>query len=497
MTWAFREAPVIRPARRIARDGLPVFDVIEKEDQSMKCFSDLGLAEPVLRAVEAEGYSEPTPIQTRAIPALMDGHDLIGVAQTGTGKTAAFSLPLLSWLHETDQKPVPKQPRAVILAPTRELAAQIGQNVRLYGKGARVRSAAVFGGVSIRRQIETMRRGVHVLIATPGRLIDLWNLGHVDLSEVDVFILDEADRMLDMGFIHDVRKIAAATPEDRQTVMFSATMPKAVEGLAESLLDDPVRVEAAPQATTAKRVEQRVLFVKKEDKRRLLLELLSDDGFARVLVFTRTKHGADRVARWLEEGRVNAAAIHGNKSQNARQRSLKGFSAGKVRVLVATDIAARGIDVDDVTHVINFELPDDIENYVHRVGRTARGGAAGVALSFCSADERGLVGDVERATRQSIPVMADHAFHDEAIASDIHSAARPKRGGGNANRGGAKSGARRPGSKDRPNRGGEGGKPGGQNRFLKPKGASGGQGKNGPRYRKGGKGGKPGFKKAA
>ena len=384
----------------------------------MTDFAGLQLAQPILRAITDEGYTIPTPIQLKSIPSLLAGRDLLGVAQTGTGKTAAFALPLLHRLAAAAGKPQPNQPRALILAPTRELAGQIGDSFRGYGRHLQLRTAVVFGGTSIRAQIRTLASGVHVLVATPGRLMDLMNQGFVRLDAVEVFVLDEADRMLDMGFIRDVRKIAAALPRHRQTVLFSATMPKSVQGLADSLLRDPVSVEAAPTATTAERVEQRVLFVAKDKKRALISELLNDKELQRVLIFTRTKHGADRVARHLHQCGIQSDAIHGNKAQNARQRALNGFRSGRIRALVATDIAARGIDVEGVTHVINFELPNDPDSYVHRIGRTARAGAAGIAISFCDHEERGFLRDIEKTIRQSVPVFEDHPYHSAEIAND-------------------------------------------------------------------------------
>lgn len=382
----------------------------------MTDFTGLDLAQPILRAIADEGYTTPSPIQQKSIPPLLQGRDLLGVAQTGTGKTAAFALPLLNRLMSNGEKPQGRKPRALILAPTRELAGQINDSLKAYGRHMHLRSTVVFGGASIRPQIKTLARGVHILVATPGRLIDLMNQGHLRLDDIEVFILDEADRMLDMGFIPDVKKITAALPRKRQTVMFSATMPKSIQGLADGLLDDPVQVEVAPAATTVEKIEQRVLFVHKDKKRALLGELLGDKDIARVLIFTRTKHGADRVARHLHQKGIQADAIHGNKAQNARQRALNSFRSGNIRALVATDIAARGIDVDGVTHVINFDLPNEPESYVHRIGRTARAGASGVAISFCDIEERGYLRDIEKTIRQSVPVCEDHSFHAQDIA---------------------------------------------------------------------------------
>ena len=384
----------------------------------MTSFAGLDLAQPILRAIADEGYTTPTPIQGKSIPPLLEGRDLLGVAPTGTGKTAAFALPLLHRLADNAGKSHPRQPLALILAPTRELAGQIGDSFRTYGRHLRLRTGVVFGGVSIRRQIQTLARGVHVLVATPGRLIDLMNRGDLRLDAVEVFILDEADRMLDMGFIRDVKKITAALPKRRQTLLFSATMPKSVQGLAADLLSNPVRVEAAPASTTVEKVDQMVLFVPKDKKRALLGELLNDKDMARVLIFTRTKHGANRVARHLHDRGIHSDAIHGNKAQNARQRALDGFRSGRIRALVATDIAARGIDVEGVTHVINFDLPNDPESYVHRIGRTARAGAAGIAISFCDSGERAHLRDIEKTIRQNVPVIEDHPYHAAEIAND-------------------------------------------------------------------------------
>ena len=394
------------------------YDLIEKEKQYMTDFAGLELAQPILRAIADEGYTTLTPIQGKSIPPLLEGRDLLGVAQTGTGKTAAFALPLLHRLAENAGKPHSRRPRALIVAPTRELAGQICDSLRTYGRHLRLRSAVVFGGTSIRPQIRALAHGVHVLVATPGRLIDLMNQGHLRLDAVEVFILDEADRMLDMGFIRDVKKIAAALPKRRQTMLFSATMPKSVQGLADGLLSNPVRVEAAPSATTVEKVDQRVLFVPKDKKRALIGELLNDKDMSRVLIFTRTKHGADRVARHLHHSGIQSDAIHGNKAQNARHRALKDFRSGRIRALVATDIAARGIDVEGVTHVINFDLPNEPESYVHRIGRTARAGAAGIAISFCDHDERAYLRDIEKTIRQSVPVIEDHPYHAAGIAND-------------------------------------------------------------------------------
>jgi ATP-dependent RNA helicase RhlE len=409
----------------------------------MTKFSGLDLIEPIQRAIRTEGYEKPTPIQAQSIPHLLEDRDLLGVAQTGTGKTAAFVLPLLQRLSKDRVRRHPGTPRALILTPTRELAGQIQDSVKAYGRNLKLRSLVVFGGVPINRQIGALKGGVDILVATPGRLLDLMNQGHVHLGAVEVFILDEADRMLDMGFIHDVRKVAAKVPADRQTVLFSATMPKTVQSLADGLLREPVRVEVTPPATTAERIAQRVLFVEKANKRKLLSHLMDDEAIARVLVFTRTKHGADRVAKHLERDGVRTGVIHGNKAQNARERALKGFKSGQLRVLVATDIAARGIDVDGVTHVINFELPNEPESYVHRIGRTARGGAEGEAISLCDVDEKAYLAAIEKTTRQMLAVHDDHPYHDEAIA--LAAPVKPKgRSGGRGGRPGGRPGGGRP-----------------------------------------------------
>jgi ATP-dependent RNA helicase RhlE len=414
-------------ARRL-EIGAGDYDALKKkEKQHMTNFAGLELAQPILRAITDDGYDTPTPIQAKSIPPLLEGRDLLGVAQTGTGKTAAFALPLLHRLSVNVVKARSRRPQALIVAPTRELAGQIGDSLRSYGRHVPLRTAVVFGGASIRPQITALLRGVHIVVATPGRLLDLMNQGHLRLDGVETFILDEADRMLDMGFIPDVKRIAAALPERRQTMLFSATMPKTIQGLAAGLLNDPVRIEVAPTATTVEKVEQQVLFVAKDKKRALLGELMNDKGIERVLIFTRTKHGADRVARQLHQIGVQSDAIHGNKSQNARQKALKSFRSGRIRALVATDIAARGIDVEGVTHVINFELPNEPESYVHRIGRTARAGAGGVAISFCDHDERAYLRDIEKTIRQSVPVITDHPFHAAEIANDTGPAKKPQR----------------------------------------------------------------------
>jgi len=370
-------------------------------------FAELGLSGRLLRALEDANYRTPTPIQTKAIPLLLDGQDLLGIAQTGTGKTAAFTLPLLQNLEEDDERASPRRTRALILAPTRELALQIADSIKTYGRHMRMRQAVVMGGVGQRPQVDALRRGVDILVATPGRLLDLIDQGHVDLRRTEYLILDEADRMLDMGFIGDVRKIVAMLPQERQTLLFSATMPAEVAKLAREILFEPERVEIAAKTVAVERVEQHVHHLSAAAKRARLSELLAAPGFERVIVFTRTKHGADKVVKHLAHDGVGAVALHGNKSQGARQRALDNFREGRSRVLVATDIASRGIDVDDVTHVINYELPNVPESYVHRIGRTARAGAAGIAISFCDPSERPQLRSIERLIKCSLSVVGE------------------------------------------------------------------------------------------
>jgi ATP-dependent RNA helicase RhlE len=376
----------------------PSDDVVGK----ISPFAELGLLEPIVRATLDEAYAQPTPVQREVIPAAVTGRDVLACAQTGTGKTAAFVLPILHQLAvggRTDGI------RVLILTPTRELAAQIAERVSAYGRYLRFRQAVIYGGVSQFRQEQALRQRPELLIATPGRLLDLMNQGIVKLDQVAHFVLDEADRMLDMGFIHDVRRVIAALPKTRQTLFFSATVPKPIESLAQNLLVNPVRVSVTPKVTAAETVDQSVVFVPKDRKGTLLEQLLSDQAVERAIVFTRTKHGADKLSRRLEKAGIVAPAIHGNKSQNARERALDGFRGGRNRVLIATDIAARGIDVDGVSHVFNFDLPNVPESYVHRVGRTGRAGASGRAISFCDREERPLLGDIERLLKRRLHVL--------------------------------------------------------------------------------------------
>jgi len=376
-----------------------------------KSFADLPIIETIQAAIRAEGYTIPTPIQAAAIPPLLEGRDLLGCAQTGTGKTAAFAIPILQLLHANPQKATPRYPNALVLAPTRELAVQIAESFESYGKGLRLRCTCVFGGVGQASQVSAMSKGVHILVATPGRLLDLMEQGHIYLDRLSYFVLDEADRMLDMGFMPSLKRIVRALPKKRQSIFLSATMPPPIAELAGQLLHDHVSVMITPPATTAQRVTQRVMFVAKDDKRHLLENLLEANALSKVLVFTRTKHGADRLCKQLRFSGLAIDAIHGNKSQGARQRVLTELKNGKLRVLVATDVAARGIDVDAISHVINYEIPTDPESYVHRIGRTARAGETGESISFCDVDEVPSLRDIEKEIGQSIPIDRDQPYH--------------------------------------------------------------------------------------
>jgi len=380
-------------------------------------FDALGLAEPLQRALKNEGYLEPTPIQAKAIPLLIEGKDLLGIAQTGTGKTAAFALPILHRLSMQRVQRSPRRPHALILAPTRELAGQINERFRAYGRGLSLRTAVVFGGVGQGQQVKALAQGVDVLIATPGRLLDLHAQRHVSFDAVSILVLDEADRMLDMGFIRDVRKIVAACRKERQTLLFSATMPPDIAKLASEVLRNPVRIDVSPATVAVDRIDQKVYFVPTLAKRALLTELLADPAMDRVLIFTRTKRGADRVCKFLRQDGLIAEAIHGNKAQNARTRALEAFRSGKARILVATDIAARGIDVPSISHVINYELPNEPESYVHRIGRTARAGAGGTAFSFCDPTERAHLRAIEGLTRSPLSVVGHRLSHSQPAAN--------------------------------------------------------------------------------
>ncbi len=374
-------------------------------------FKALNLIEPILRSLDTEGYTIPTPIQQQAIPVVLEGRDLLGCAQTGTGKTAAFSLPILQLLHQQhENRQLPKGISTLILTPTRELAIQIAESIGVYGRHLKMRHLVIFGGVSQHPQTEALRRGTDILIATPGRLLDLMQQGFISLSQISIFVLDEADRMLDMGFIHDVRKVIARLPQKRQTLFFSATMPPEIAGLADNILVNPVKVEVTPVSSTAQTISQSLYYVEKADKKNLLFHILKDNSIERVLVFARTKHGSDKIVKDLVRQGITAEAIHGNKSQNARQRALTNFKAATTRVLVATDIAARGIDIDELTHVINYELPNVPETYVHRIGRTGRAGANGIALSFCDQEEKEYLRDIQKLIGKTIPVESNHPF---------------------------------------------------------------------------------------
>jgi ATP-dependent RNA helicase RhlE len=390
-------------------------------------FNDLGLIDPILKALDSAGYSIPTPVQKQAIPHLLNGRDIVACAQTGTGKTAAFSIPLLQNLSEQNARG--KHISALILTPTRELAIQINDSITTYGKNLKISHAVIFGGVSQGSQVQALKRGVDILVATPGRLLDLMGQGYVRLDMLKVFILDEADRMLDMGFINDVRKVVIMLPDNRQTLLFSATMPAEIQDLARKMLRNPAKVEVTPSATTVEKIEQSLYYTNRNDKRKLLEHLLKEKGIDTALVFTRTKHGADKVVKFLSKSGFNAAAIHGNKSQNARQRALSDFKKGKISVLVATDIAARGIDIDELSHVFNFDLPNVPETYVHRIGRTGRAGLEGAAISFCDFDQMSELKDIQKLIRMKLDVVDDHPFP----LTDTE--AKPKAANGNRNQG--------------------------------------------------------------
>ena len=426
----------------------------QKSTSEPLTFSDLHLLEPIQRAVEESGYTVPTPIQKAAIPHLLEGRDLLGCAQTGTGKTAAFALPILNRLVKYNRRVEQRQTRVLVLTPTRELAIQIYESFRTYGKHLKVKSAVIYGGVGQGTQVKALAGGVDVLVATPGRLLDLINQKYLNLRSLDCFVLDEADRMLDMGFINDIRKVIAMLPARRHNLFFSATMPPDIKRLADSMLTNPVTVEVTPVSSTAEMIEQSVLYVDRTKKKDLLRHVLNDRALSKVIVFTRTKRGANQVSEVLEKSGISSAAIHGNKSQSARQRALEEFKSGKIRVLVATDIAARGIDIDNISHVINFEIPNISESYVHRIGRTARAGAQGIAISFSDAEERAFIKDIEKVIGQAIPVNRDHPYHSDEVEKarpmskgkakamiESQQNRRPSGGGGNRRRRPASSGA--------------------------------------------------------
>ena len=386
-------------------------------------FNNLQLIEPVLQALSKEGYSIPTPIQQQSIPAILQKRDLLGCAQTGTGKTAAFTIPILQLMHQQQEgKPRQHRIQTLILTPTRELAIQIGESIEAYGKFLPLRHVVIFGGVSQYNQVNAVRNGVDIIVATPGRLLDLMQQRIISLSEIQFFVLDEADRMLDMGFVHDVKRIITKLPVKRQTLFFSATMPDEIKQLANVLLTNPVKVEVTPVSSTVDIIQQSVYFVEKQNKQPLLVQLLQDQTIETLLVFTQMKHSADKLSRSLNSAGIRTEAIHGNKSQNARQNALKNFKNRETRVLVATDIAARGIDIDELTHVLNYELPNVPETYVHRIGRTGRAGASGIAISFCDVSEKALLTDVQKLIRKTIPVVKGHAFENNSMhSSPAHS----------------------------------------------------------------------------
>lgn len=397
-------------------------------------FEKLNLIEPILRALKTEGYTTPTPIQEKAIPIVLERKDLLGCAQTGTGKTAAFAIPILQLLHQDELYKASVGISSLILTPTRELAIQIGESFSAYGRHLKLKHTVIFGGVSQKSQTDALRAGVNILIATPGRLLDLMNQRYVKLDHIKIFVLDEADRMLDMGFIHDVKKVIAKLPVKRQTLFFSATMPKEISSLAHSILTNPARVEVTPVSSTANTIQQSLYFVDKKNKKNLLVDLLKDKSIETALVFTRTKHGADRVAMDLNKVGIFTEAIHGNKSQNARQRALSNFKLQKTRVLVATDIAARGIDIDNLSTVINYEIPNIPETYVHRIGRTGRAGASGISISFCDFEEKEFLKDIQKLIGKPIPVVENHRYPMtvmHAESKEKSNAPHQRRSGGN------------------------------------------------------------------
>lgn len=396
-------------------------------------FADLNLLPEIHQALAEVDYTTPTPIQAQAIPHLLDGRDLLGCAQTGTGKTAAFALPILNRLGTERLRSIPNRPRVLILAPTRELASQIGESFLTYGKFLKVRTTVVFGGVGQGRQVQSLNRGVHVLVATPGRLLDLINQGYIHLDQLQTFVLDEADRMLDMGFLPDLKRIITRLPKERHSLFFSATLPGKVAELAYGLLSNPVKVEVAPQSSTVELIEQQVLFVSALEKGRLLDSILNGPTVGKALIFTRTKRGADRLARQLSVHGIRAEAIHGNKSQNARTRTLDMFKSEKLNVLVATDLAARGLDVEGLTHVVNYDLPVEPESYVHRIGRTGRAGASGIAYTLCDATERSQLRAIEKLIRRPVPIHPDYPDRFPAGSSQTRGkspmGSRPRQGG--------------------------------------------------------------------
>jgi len=421
-------------------------------------FEKLNIIDPILKALSAEGYTNPTPIQEQAIPILMRRKDLLGCAQTGTGKTAAFAIPILQHLYLDKQKNIGKRKiKVLVVTPTRELALQIGESFTTYGRFTGIKNTVIFGGVKQGAQTDSLRQGVDILVATPGRLLDLINQGFISLKNIEYFVLDEADHMLDMGFIHDIRKIITKLPENRQSLFFSATMPHAIMSLSRNILGKPEKVTIQPKQTTAEKVEQSVYFVTKKNKTKLLIHILQTESVGSVLVFSRTKHGANKIVKLLLKAGISAVAIHGNKSQGARVKALDDFKSGKINVLVATDIAARGIDVEELSHVINFDLPNVSETYVHRIGRTGRAGASGIAISFSDAEERVYLRDIQKLIGQTVPVITDHPFVSDGTEEEPKSAKKPQRfkprsaNKGNENRNNSWRKRKRPDSKKKPN----------------------------------------------
>ncbi len=426
-------------------------------------FSEFKLLEPLNRALRDIGYTVPTPVQVQSIPPLLGGRDLLGCAQTGTGKTAAFALPILQHLA-TIRKPRRRGTvRALIVTPTRELAAQIGDSMHSYGKYLDIRGAIIFGGVGQSPQVKALDRGADFLVATPGRLLDLIGQGHIQLQDVEIFVLDEADRMLDMGFLPDIRKILARLPAKRQTMFFSATMPPDIVKLANTMVRDPARVDVTPDIPVVELIDQRLMYVDRKDKVALLEKVLRETGANRVLVFTRTKHGANKIVRLMDNVGIRGSAIHGNKAQTARTKALDDFRAGRIRVLVATDIAARGIDVEGITHVINFDIPNVPETYIHRIGRTARAGNAGISMSFCDSEERSYIRDIEKLMKREIPVFRDHPYHSETAAKST-SPPPPQGPRGQGGRPSNRQERRSPSRSQPPRRGGGGRRPGNESR---------------------------------
>jgi ATP-dependent RNA helicase RhlE len=418
---------------------------------NMSDFQSLGLSEKLLQAVKNEGYTSPTPVQEQSIPPLLAGRDVLGVAQTGTGKTAAFALPVLQVMSRS--RPQGKRfVRALVLSPTRELAAQIDERFSAYSEHLDIRHRVIFGGVSQNPQVRALQRGVDVLIATPGRLLDLIGQGHIDITKVEFFVLDEADRMLDMGFIRDIQKVLKLLPQRRQNLLFSATMPTSISNLAGSFLNDAVMVDVSPKELTVEKIEQKIMFTRKSDKRTLLVKIIKEERVSKGIIFTRTKHGANRLVKQLDQSGIDAAAIHGNKSQGARTKALAGFKKGNIPILVATDIASRGIDVEGITHVFNYDLPNEPESYVHRIGRTARAGRSGIAYAFCDDTESGYLVGIQQLIGKDIPVDDSHQFHyPGAIPKPGQKAGKVKdgKGGGrprNHNRNKSRQGPKRGGN---------------------------------------------------